>query len=707
MTEREGPLRDVRDALGEVTRRLEALAASVARLAPPGPPVGELLDEGERRRLAPLESLLAIGPDLEPEAALLLAVDRVIHAAGADCAAVFVQAPGGDLEAAAHRGFGAAAPRLPLGQGIVGRAWREGEAIRARPAHQAVDPFLSAHGLAEAIALPVGAGPDAALGVVFAGRRRPAAFAADALEVLRLLADRVALVLRTRTARGPASALGQDLDLAGTAARVARELAGRLGAPRLAVLLPDGGTLRVAATVGIPVDRVPPPADADPLAAVLATGRAWTGTPELPEALAGFLGAPAGLVLPLVACDAVVGLVLAGGPAPLSAGLAADVVPVAAHALRNARLHAETRAALAEQRARERRPPAAVAAPARDLVGLLAVLLARIGLVRERLTDDALAADLGVAEEAAWQAAEAVRGFLGFAPGARSGELRPLDLGPVLLGAVDEARGRSVARGGAPDIRVELEPLPPVRASAEEMAEALGHVLDNAAEAIGPGETITVRARWDGGSRVDVLVEDRGSGMDEAVRIRALEPFFSTRGPGRLGVGLAVVQAIVTRHRGALELSSAPGEGTRVRLTLPTAARRAEPPGNGIPPRVLIIEDEAAVREALAGVLGQHGHVALAAADGEEGLAIIQREVVDVVIADLALPGRSGLEVARAVKRIRPGTPVILITAWPGRLDATAVEASGVERVIEKPADAAQVVEAVEALLAARREAAP
>lgn len=707
MTEREGPLRDMRDALGEVTRRLEALASSVARLAPPVASVGEPLDEGERRRLAPLESLLAVGPDLAPETALLLAVDRVIHAAGADCAAVFVQTPAGDLEAAAHRGFGAAAPRLEPGQGIVGRAWREGEAIRAGSAHQAVDPFLSAHGLAEAVAFPAGAGPDAALGVVFAGRRRPAAFAADALEVLRLLADRVALVLRTRPAPGPASAFGQDLDLAGTAARVARELAGRLGAPRVAVLLPDGETLRLAAAIGIPADRVPPPADAEPLATVLATGRPWIGATEVPEALAGFLGTPAGLVLPLVARDAVVGLVLAGGPAPLSPVPAADVVPLAALAIRNARLHAETRAALAERRALERRPPPAAAAPTRDLVGLLAVVLARIGLVRERLTDDALAAELAVAEEAAWRAAEAVRGFLGFAPGARSAELRPLDLGAVLLSAVDEARGRSVARGGAPDIRVELEPLPPVRASAEEMTEALGHLLDNAAEAIGPGETITVRARWDGGSRIDVLVEDRGSGMDEAVRLRALEPFFSTRGPGRLGLGLAVVQAIVSRHRGALELSSAPGRGTSVRLTLPTAARRAEPPGNGVAPRVLVIEDEAAVREALAEVLGQHGHVALAAADGEEGLAIVHREAVDVVIADLALPGRSGLEVARAVKRIRPGTPVILVTAWPGRLDATAVEASGVERVLEKPTDAAQVVEAVEALLAARREAAP
>ena len=469
--------------------------------------------------------------------------------------------------------------------------------------------------------------------------------------------------------------------------------------------------LRLAGAVGLPLDRVPPPPDAEPCATVLAGGPLWrAGDDEpAPPPLAALLGAAPRLVLPLRAGDATVALVVAGGPAPVDAALAAPLVTPAAHALRNARLHAETVAALGEHRAGGRRV-AEPAGPARDFLGLLAVLLARVGLVRERVTDPELTGDLALAEEAAWRAAEAVRGFLGFAPGARTESLRPLDLAEVVRSAVAEAVRRAEARGErVPEIGLEVEPLPPVRGDGDELREALGRLLDNGVEAVAGGGEISVRARWDVGRRVEVVVEDTGPGMEEAVRTRALEPFFSTRGPGRLGLGLPVVQAIVERHRGTLEVASAPGQGTRVRMLLPTAAGvrarhgRVGAPAAAQPARILVVEDEAAVREALVEALTRHGHVALAAAGGEEALALLEREPFEAAVVDLALAGRSGLEVAQAAKRLRPGTPVIVVTAWPGRLHAAAVRASGVDQVLEKPVAAAQVLDALERLLAARR----
>jgi signal transduction histidine kinase/CheY-like chemotaxis protein len=716
MTEGEAPGRDLRGALGEVTRRLEELAASVARLAPAAAPAGEPLDEGERRRLAPLESLLAIGPTLGLDPALLLVVDRAIHAAGADCAAVFVATPAGDLEATAHRGFNAAPPRMAGGEGIVGRAFREQEGIRAGPAHEAADPLLHAHGLRQAIALPAAPAGEAPLGVLFAGRRRAAPFAGDALEVLRHVADRAGLVLRLAAGGVGSGAagllLGEDLDPVATAARVAEALAAWLGASPLALLLRDGEDLRLAGGVGLAPDRGLPVPASEPLATAAATGRPWVAAAApIADALGDFLGAPPRLILPLVAHGRTVAVAVAGGPAPLDPARVANLVAPAAFALRNAQLHAETLAALAAGPTSDPRGTAPVPPPARDLVGLLAVLVARIGLVRERLADPALAAELAVAEEAGWRAAEAVRGFLGFAPGARSDELRPLDLGAVIGRVVEGAAARrGEARDGAPDVACELEPLPPVRGNAAELTEALGHLLDNAVEASGTGAMVTVRARWDGGGHVEVAVEDSGGGMDEAVRERAMQPFFSTKGPGRLGLGLAVAQAIVHRHRGTLSLASALGKGTRVRLILPTAGRPADappPPLAPAPPRVLVIEDEAVVREALVGALVQRGHAVFAAGGAEEGVALVEREAVDVVITDLALGGRSGLDVARAVKRQRPGTPVILLTAWPGGLEPAVVRASGVDRVLEKPAGATQVLEAIDAVLAARGDTGP
>jgi len=439
------------------------------------------------------------------------------------------------------------------------------------------------------------------------------------------------------------------------------------------------------------------------VATALRTGQVWdaaraAGAP----ALDGLLGEPARLVVPLRVGADVVALIVAGGPGPLSAAAIEDVAGPAAVAIRNARLYTETAAALAESRGVER--PPAPPPPVRDLASLLAVLLARIGLARERAGDAGLAGDLAVAEEAAWRAVETVRVVLGFGPGQRGGPLVPLEPAALVREAVEVARARWAAHGRiARPVELDLEPLPPVRGRADELAEALDHVLENAVEATPPGGPIAVRGRWDGGTRVELAVEDAGPGMDERLRARALEPFFTTKGAGRLGLGLPVAQAIVARHQGTLELASAPGQGTRVTLVLPPATA-ARPAGGG-PARVLVIEDDGAVRAALVELLQRQGHVVLAAADGSEGLALVERESVDVVFTDLTVAAVSGFDVARTVKQLRPRTPVVLITGWPGRLDPAAVEASGIDRVVEKPVGAAQVLAALDSALALRRGA--
>jgi DNA-binding response OmpR family regulator len=118
---------------------------------------------------------------------------------------------------------------------------------------------------------------------------------------------------------------------------------------------------------------------------------------------------------------------------------------------------------------------------------------------------------------------------------------------------------------------------------------------------------------------------------------------------------------------------------------------------------VLVVEDEASVRAALVALLERHGYMPLPAADGREALGIVQRQRVDAVLTDLTVAPVSGFEVARTVKRIRPGTPVILITGWPGRLDPAVVQASGIDRIIEKPAGEAEVLGALDAALTQRR----
>jgi len=710
--------RDIWAALAAMTRRLDDLAAGLARLHPaeePTAPPGEPLDEAGRARLARLESLLALAPGLGREPGLWLAVDRVIHGARAECAAVFVARPGGDLETAVHRGFSRDPGVVTLGEGIVARAFLERETIRAAAAHQAGDRLLREQGLSHALAVPIRLGDQAPGGVLFAGRRRPAAFDEEALETVTLVADRVALLFASVAALEapprPAPALGADLDLARTAGTVAREAARLLGAPRVVVLVPEEGRLSLAGGVGVVAGAVPPDPAGGAIAAALLSGQLWVATDEAgDEALGELLGVPARLVVPLAVGGHAVALLVAGGPNALAPSALGELTSPAAAAIRNARLYTETVAALADVRGPSRPMEPPPPSPVRDFAGLLAVVLSRIALVRDRVADPGVARELGVAEEAAWRAAEAVRGFLGFGPGHRAAALLPLDLGTAIRAAVEQAERRWAGRAGPrPTVTLDLEPLPPVRGSADDLREAIDHLLENAAEAVAGDGPIRVCARWDGGRRVDMTVEDGGPGMDETVQARALEPFFSTRGAGRLGLGLPVAQAVVAQHRGTLDLVSAPGRGTTVRLTFPIAAglRTGAGDAEGGPARILVVEDEGPVREALVALLTQQGHVVLAAADGREGIAVAQREPLDLVFTDLAVPEASGLEVGRALKRIRPGTPVVLITAWPGRLDPATLEEAGIDRVIEKPVGAPEVLAALEATLAVRRATRP
>jgi len=180
-------------------------------------------------------------------------------------------------------------------------------------------------------------------------------------------------------------------------------------------------------------------------------------------------------------------------------------------------------------------------------------------------------------------------------------------------------------------------------------------------------------------------------GMDDDVRRRALEPFFTTKGPQGTGLGLSVAHSIVQRHRGELSLRPNDPRGTVVTLRLPQAAPGAtttEPTSTpeGPPLRILIIDDELTVREALADSLAEDGHAVIQAASGPEGLAQLADGVtVDVVVTDLGMPEMTGWDVARAVRTRHPGLPVGLITGWAVALEISDEERRGVDFLIAKP----------------------
>jgi signal transduction histidine kinase len=712
----EGSLGDIRKTLAGITRRLDRLADAVG-VAAAGAAPGVLLDEPTRAHLAGLESLLAIGRGTTPGATCLLGIDRALTQTRADCAAIVRLTGESSLQVVAERGF-----RLPLEpqahEGILGRALDTDEAVQAGPRLGGPDALLDAHGLEAALAIPIPGPRGAPAGALLVGRRRNVPFEPDAVGALLVVADRLAGAVGAPAPGHPEPGIPPDLfaslDPARTARAVAGEAAARLEAEAAAVLLPDGEGFAVAGSAGAPDDAPGPgPTSTSTLRAVAATRRPWVPAPDEPAdlGLTRCLGTTPRAVLPLSIDDGLVALLAVGSSTGCGTTLAEPFARAAAFALRNARVHAESRHTVADPPLPPRVAAGAGLATLGDIASLLALVLGRLASIRDRGVHPEAARDLDDAEEAAWRVAEAVRRLLGFAPGLRPDAAAPRDFAELVAESVREAEALWLSDGTGPPVTLDLEAVPPVRVHPEELRQVLHHLLQNAREAGQGAEPVGVRLRWDGATHVELAVVDRGRGMDPGRRARAAEPFFTTKGPGRLGVGLAVTEAMAARYGGALDIESAPGRGTTVRLRLPTAAgaRAGERRADTVPSghrRVLVVDDEESVRETLVQGLRRDGYDVHATADVGEAVALLGRECVDVVVTDLVLPGGSGLEVARTVKRMRPGTRVILLTGWPGRVDPQTLESHGIDAVVEKPVGL-DALRATVAMLVGRAPAPP
>lgn len=276
----------------------------------------------------------------------------------------------------------------------------------------------------------------------------------------------------------------------------------------------------------------------------------------------------------------------------------------------------------------------------------------------------------------------------------------PLDLNALCQDALTMTRPRwhniPQERGVVIETRLELaNDLPPVMGISNEVRQALINLILNAADAMPNGGVLTLRTyRVERGGRTWAVVEvcDTGVGMDEETRRRAVEPFFTTKGEGGSGLGLSVVYGTMQRHDGLLEIDSALGRGTTVRLWFPskTATVETGAPGELPPLRLLVIDDEPSVREMLASLLRRDGHWVITAPDGEQGLmafraALEQGTPFNAVITDLGMPRMDGLSVARAVKTLSAHTPVILLSGWGFRLRAEETDCA-VDAVLTKPA---------------------
>ena len=324
---------------------------------------------------------------------------------------------------------------------------------------------------------------------------------------------------------------------------------------------------------------------------------------------------------------------------------------------------------------------------AHDFNNLLTPITGALDLLQRKYrdTDERSERLLSNALQAADRAKTLLQRLLGFAR-RQVLQTQPVDIG-ALLGGMRELISSSVGPTIDLHLRYDAE-LPSALIDPNQLELALLNLCVNARDAMPNGGPLTILAeevaigprstpRMKPGLYVRLSVIDAGCGMDSETLGRAVEPFYSTKEFGRgTGLGLSMVHGLAAQLGGAFELTSAPGEGTRVDLYLPVADDEApaerRPPAEAIPAVgrrlcVLLIDDEELVRTATAEMIRDLGHSVEEASGAAEGLARLDRGLAaDVVVTDYKMPGIDGGELAARISQAHPDIPVLLITGYAG-----------------------------------------
>lgn len=312
---------------------------------------------------------------------------------------------------------------------------------------------------------------------------------------------------------------------------------------------------------------------------------------------------------------------------------------------------------------------------AHDFNNLLTVITGNADLILEERRDERL---LRI-REAAEVGAALTRQLLAFSRQAIV-KTAPMDLNAAVRGMI-----RVVERLIGEDITVKLElagKSPVILADRGQVQQILLNLAVNARDAMARGGELSFSTRevpgnpLGGGGEparwVELVVRDTGRGMDASTRERAMEPFFTTKEPGKgTGLGLSTIADVVSQMKGAIDLRSEPDRGTAVTIRFPQCSLEMEPPPQDPEARrgaetILLVEDNSELRELVRLFLAGAGYQVLAVGrPGEaESLWKTRGGGVDLLIADMVMPEKSGRELSESLKAMKPGLKVLFISGY-------------------------------------------
>src|SRR5262249_23345396 len=202
--------------------------------------------------------------------------------------------------------------------------------------------------------------------------------------------------------------------------------------------------------------------------------------------------------------------------------------------------------------------------------------------------------------------------------------------------------------------------LPAAMADANQLELAILNLSLNSRDAMPDGGTLTIATALDPArdSHLVVAVSDTGTGMPPDVVARAFDPFFTTKPPGKAtGRGLSQVHGIIRQFGGEVDIDTAPGKGTTIRLSLPRTSAGVESAAGTVSDAsgrhsetLLVVDDDPDVRDVVTGTLADIGYAVHEAADGDTALKLLGMVDPDLMIVDFAMPGMNGADIAKAAR---------------------------------------------------------
>jgi len=370
----------------------------------------------------------------------------------------------------------------------------------------------------------------------------------------------------------------------------------------------------------------------------------------------------------------------------------------AAHAeyeeLRERATHAEKMAALGELSF----------GVAHNVNNTLTGILGRAQLLLRTKDAEKINSGIEMIVKSAEDGAHIIRRIQDFARRQPSRKFQAVSVAGLMKDVCEMTRPRWESQGMGSQIRLALvaDCTASVLGDAVELREVLVNVIYNAIDALPSGGEIRMSSQETNG-RVVLTVTDNGTGMTPEVKSRLFDPFFTTKGKGGTGMGMAVSFGIIRRHIGSIDVESEPGRGTTFRISLPIAEDTCVNPETESTQlegfaredkiRVLVVDDETAVREVLREALEAEGCEVLVAESGEMALKLYDARggKLDVVFTDIGMPEMSGWELASEIRKRSDSIPLAIVSGWADAISCDARQAIKADWVVSKPFDIATI----------------